>query len=292
EYRLQETNNKIKVFIDNYVPDYIKCDNVRLSQVLINLIGNSVKFTESGTIYLRARLLSIDNNKVGLRFEVEDDGVGIPEEKFSTIFNNFSQLENQNNFNYQGTGLGLSITKKLIDLFESKIELESQVGKGSKFSFNVSFEIDKDRASCTSKSKSKKNITVSEIKKNRVLVAEDNKINQIVTKNLLIKEGYLCTVVNNGQEALEQMKSNCFDLVLMDINMPIMNGNEATMAIRKFNDDIPIIALTAADIEDVKNDYKSIGYDDIITKPFDNYEFFQIIAISINNPRDKFIKAS
>src|SRR5690606_9386969 len=122
EYRLQETNNKIKIFIDNYVPEYIKCDNVRLSQILINLIGNSVKFTESGTIHLRARLLSLDDKRVELRFEVEDNGVGIPEEQYNTIFNNFSQLENQNNFSYQGTGLGLSITKKLIELFESNIE--------------------------------------------------------------------------------------------------------------------------------------------------------------------------
>lgn len=291
EYRLQETNNKIKIFIDSYVPEYIKCDNVRLSQVLINLIGNSVKFTESGTIHLRARLISIDEKKVGLRFEVEDDGIGIPEEKFSTIFNNFSQLETENNFNYQGTGLGLSITKKLIELFESKIELESELGRGSKFSFNVTFQIDNTRTSNTSKSK-KPSVITSEVKKNRILVAEDNKINQIVTKNLLVKEGYVCTVVNNGLEALEQMKNNEFDLVLMDINMPKMNGNEATMAIREFNDEVPIIALTAADIEDVKNDYKSIGYDDIITKPFDNYEFFQIITISINNPREKYIKAS
>src|SRR5690606_38385174 len=230
EYRLQETNNKIRVFIDNYVPEYIKCDNVRLSQVLINLIGNSIKFTESGTIYLRARLLDIDDNKVGLRFEVEDDGIGIPQEKFNVIFNNFSQLEADNNFNYQGTGLGLSITKKLIELFESKIELESEVGKGSKFSFNVNFEIDNNRTNIVSDSSKSQNSLVVETKKRRILVAEDNKINQIVTKNLLNKEGYLCTIVNNGLEAIEQIKNNNFDLILMDINMPLMNGNEATMA--------------------------------------------------------------
>ncbi|WP_100614233.1 tetratricopeptide repeat-containing hybrid sensor histidine kinase/response regulator [Confluentibacter citreus] len=294
EYRLQETNNKIKIYIDSYVPEYIKCDSVRLSQVLINLIGNSVKFTESGTINLRARLMSLDNNQVGLRFEVEDDGIGIPEEKFKTIFNNFSQLEDESNFNYQGTGLGLSITKKLIELFESKIELESEVGKGSKFSFNVNFEIDNSRTNAISDSDNKQNNIISGSKKYRILVAEDNKINQIVTKNLLNKEGYLCTIANNGLEAIEQIKNNNFDLILMDINMPLMNGNEATMAIRKFNDTIPVIALTAADIEEVKEDHKNIGYDDIITKPFDNYEFYQIISANINKQRDitKFIKAS
>mgnify|MGYP006345519001 CR=1 FL=1 len=180
----------------------------------------------------------------------------------------------------------------MVELFGSKIELESEVGKGSKFSFNVKFEIDHNKASNTSKSTNAESIITCETIKNRVLIAEDNEINQIVTKNLLIKAGYLCTVVSNGLEALEQIRNNEFDLILMDINMPLMNGNEATKAIRKFNEEVPIIALTAADIEDVKSDYKSIGYDDIITKPFDNYEFFQIIAISINNPRDKFIKAS
>src|SRR5690606_8085705 len=121
----------------------------------------------------------------------------------------------------------------------------------------VNFEIDNKRTNNVSKYSN--SIIASGSKRNRVLVAEDNKINQIVTKNLLIKEGYLCTVVNNGLEALEQMKNNSFDLILMDINMPLMNGNEATLAITKCNDDIPIIALSAADIEDVKTDYKSIG---------------------------------
>ena len=119
--------------------------------------------------------------------------------------------------------------------------------------------------------------------KYRILVAEDNKINQVVTKNLLKKHGYLYTIVKNGQEALEEVKSNQYDLVLMDINMPVMDGNEATMAIRKFNEFLPIIALTAADIDEIGQKCKSIGYSDIIIKPFDNYEFFQVINQNIQN---------
>ena len=284
DYRLQESNNKIKVSIDEEVPEYIKVDKVRLSQVLINLIGNSIKFTDSGMIDLRIKLLNLSEQKASLRFEVEDNGKGIPEEKFKTIFDNFSQLGNESNTNYQGTGLGLSITKNIIQLFESKIELESEVGKGTKFSFNVDFEIDHESKSIVDINKPK-SVNINSDNEYKILIAEDNKINQIVTKNLLAKQNYACEIVNNGVDAVEKMKSNNYDLILMDINMPIMNGDDATTAIREFNKEIPIIALTAADIEEVRQDYAAIGFDDIITKPFDNYEFFQMIATHIQNSK-------
>ncbi|MBC3757327.1 response regulator [Hyunsoonleella sp. SJ7] len=281
-YRLEETNNKIEIAIDNYVPQYIMCDKVRLSQILINLIGNSIKFTSNGIINLNVKLLSLDPNKVGLRFEVKDNGIGIPKEKFDTIFDNFAQLEDSN-LNYQGTGLGLSITKSLIELFNSEIKLESQVGVGTKISFEVDFELDitKDNSVATFNSRASK----ISAQKNRykILVAEDNKINQVVTKNLLEKQNYACTLVGNGKEALEEVKKNQYDLILMDINMPIMNGNEATQAIRRFNRVLPIIALTASDIDEIKHQYKNVGFNDIIIKPFDNYEFYQVISQNIQN---------
>lgn len=284
DYRLVETNNKIEISIDNYVPEHIKCDKVRLSQVLINLIGNSVKFTSNGEINLRVKLLSLDTNNVGLRFEIEDNGIGIAKEKFDTIFDNFSQLEDSN-VNYQGTGLGLSITKNLIALFKSEIKLESQEGVGTTISFEIDFELDKNKAKIISDIDSKKNKVENSGEKYRILVAEDNKINQIVTKNLLKKHGFLCTIVQNGQEALDEVKSNQYDLVLMDINMPVMSGNEATTAIRKFNNTLPIVALTAADIDEIGEKCKSVGYNDIIIKPFDNYEFFQVISENIQNSK-------
>lgn len=207
-----------------------------------------------------------------LRFEVEDDGIGVPKDKFKTIFNNFSQLGNETNTSYQGTGLGLSITKSIVQLLGSKIELESEVGQGAKFSFNVELEIDKKKKSILDANRFKK-IDGDTDSKFNILIAEDNKINQIVTKNLLIGQNYSCEVVNNGAEAVEKMKLNNYDLILMDINMPIMNGYDATAAIREFDKEIPIIALTAADVEEVMHNFKTIGFNDIITKPFDNYEF-------------------
>ena len=135
DFRLKETNNKINVLIDKELPEYIKCDNVRLSQILINLIGNSIKFTESGCINFRAKMVDENTKEVKIRFEIEDNGCGIPKDKFDTVFDNFSQLDENNNINYQGTGLGLSITKNLVELFNSEIELDSRVGVGSIFSF-------------------------------------------------------------------------------------------------------------------------------------------------------------
>ena len=285
DYRLEETNNRIEISIDNYVPEYIKCDKVRLSQILINLIGNSVKFTTNGVINLRVKLVSLDNKNVGLNFEIEDNGIGISKDKFEMIFDNFCQLEDSN-LNYQGTGLGLSITKNLIELFESEIKLESEIGVGTKISFEINFELDQNKAKVISEFDSKAEKIEKPEANYNILVAEDNKINQVVTKNLLKKHGYLCTIVENGKEALKEVKNNKYDLILMDINMPVMNGNEATALIRQFNNSIPIVALTAADIEDVEQNCKGIGYSDIIIKPFDNYEFFQVINENIQNAQN------
>ena len=282
-YKLQETNNKIQVSIDSLLPDQIKCDNVRLSQVLINLIGNSIKFTESGDINLRVKLINLNADTVNMRFEIEDTGCGIPEHKFDTIFENFSQLDENININYQGTGLGLSITKNLVELFGSEIELSSKVGVGSTFSFNVSFEIDKTVINNIKKESLVKTIPLKE--SYRILIAEDNKINQIVTQNLLKKNNFKSVIVGNGLEAVETLKTENFDLILMDINMPIMDGYEATQAIRKFNSEIPIVALTASDIESMRKDIENNGFNDIISKPFDNYEFFQVIESNIERSK-------
>jgi signal transduction histidine kinase/CheY-like chemotaxis protein len=282
-YKLQETNNKIKVSIDSLLPDQIKCDNVRLSQVLINLIGNSVKFTESGNINIRVKLLKLNADTVDMRFEIEDTGCGIPEHKFDTIFDTFSQLDENNNVNYQGTGLGLSITKNIVELFDSEIELSSIVGEGSTFSFNVSFEIDK---SITNNVQHKGLVKTIPLKESySILIAEDNKINQIVTQNLLKKNNFKSVVVGNGLEAVELLKTENFDLILMDINMPIMDGYKATEAIREFNSEIPIVALTASDVESMRKGIVNKGFNDIISKPFDNYEFFQVIETNIEQSK-------
>ncbi|NMH88546.1 ATP-binding response regulator [Flavivirga algicola] len=283
DFRLKETNNKINVLIDKQLPQYIKCDKVRLSQILINLIGNSIKFTANGCINLRVIMLDTNTNEVKIRFEIEDDGCGIPKHKFDTVFDNFSQLDENNNINYQGTGLGLSITKNLVELFNSKIELASEVGVGTTFSFNITFEIDVDKVEKNEQEFKNKVGIKTFNNKYKILVVEDNKINQVVTQNLLKKANYESVVVNNGLEALNIAKINDFDLILMDINMPVMNGKEATRLIREFDTNIPIIALTASDVDSIKKDCddNGIGFNDIIYKPFDTYEFYQVIETNI-----------
>jgi CheY-like chemotaxis protein len=282
EYKLQETNNKISIEIDKDIPKYIKCDSLRLSQVLINLIGNSIKFTENDTTQVKVKMLNNNGENVRLYFSIKDNGPGIPKEKQESIFENFLQLDENSNINYKGTGLGLSITKNLIELFGSSIELDSEVGKGSTFSFEITFDIDDEANSASNKTETK---TVALNGNYKVLVAEDNKINQIVTRNILEKGNFQCDIAKNGLEAIKALEINDYDLILMDINMPLMDGNEATKEIRKTNSKIPIIALTAADIEEVKKDYKAIGYNDIITKPFDNAHFYQTILSNIQKSK-------
>ena len=287
DYKLQETNNKIKIEIDNTIPKFVKCDSVRLSQVLINLIGNSIKFTENETTKVTVQALNLDSENVSLRFAIIDNGPGIPKNKQKRIFENFSQLGENSNVNYKGTGLGLPITKNLIELFGSSIELDSEIGKGSTFSFEVTFEVDKQAEIELKQNKSK---TVALNGNHRILVAEDNKINQIVTRNILEKGNFQCDIVKNGLEAVHAARKEDYDLILMDINMPLMNGNEATLEIRKTNANIPIIALTAADIEEVKKEYKAVGYNDFITKPFNNADFYQTILTNIEKSKLKIIE--
>lgn len=285
EYRGQESNNEIILSIDEKLPEFIKCDNVRLSQVLINLIGNSIKFTKNGMVWLSIEVLENVDDNVRLRFVVKDNGAGIPKDQQERIFENFSQVDEENKTQYQGTGLGLSIAKHLVGLFGSKIELVSELGVGSEFSFNVSFEIDNEmKLEAPSISDIGKTLQIHE--KYKILVAEDNKINQIVTQNVLQKGNFECEIVENGLEALNAVRDrNSYDLVLMDLNMPIMNGVESVKEIRKINEHIPVIALTAADIEEVKNDFSNMGFNDIVTKPFDNFEFYQKITACIHQSK-------
>jgi len=289
EYRIQENNNEIQLSVDDNLPEFVKCDNVRLSQVLINLIGNSIKFTKNGKIWLGIEVLDFVKEGVSIRFIVKDNGPGIPKNKQQKIFENFSQLNEKTNIDYQGTGLGLSIAKNLVELFDSQIELESEVGEGSEFSFKLTLEIDNEKKIETPEVITKgKTLPLHD--KFMILVAEDNKINQIVTQNVLQKGNFECEIVENGLEALNAVKdSTNYDLVLMDLNMPVMNGTDATKEIRKLNPNIPIIALTAADIEEVKTNFSDIGFNDIVTKPFDNFEFYQKITACIQKSKQNAI---
>ncbi|GER58869.1 histidine kinase [Patiriisocius marinus] len=273
EYMRLQNKNKIVVKIDSKIPEYLQGNVVRLSQILMNLVGNALKFTENGTITISLILEELkDNNDYNILFSITDTGIGIPKDKQATIFDEFTQVESLN-YVYQGTGLGLPIVKKLLQASNSNLLLESELGKGTKVSFDLNFKEVTKHINTVSKPL----LNESLLQDKKILVAEDNRINQIVTKKILEKKGVICSIAENGDEAVNLIKNNHFDLILMDLNMPIMNGFEATIETRKFNSTIPIIALTAVEVEEVRNEIYAAGMDDIIVKPYDDSQFTRII---------------
>jgi signal transduction histidine kinase len=272
DYQAKSKNNELVLEIPEELPDVLNVDSLKISEVLINLIGNSSKFTENGKIWLRIKILSIENEMITIRYEVEDNGVGIPEDKKEFVFEKFSQVGREFNKS-EGTGLGLSIVKNLLEMMDSEIYLDSKEGRGTKFHFDLQLEIINEKEEQGIDIDSSINTIYR-----RILVAEDNKINQIVTKNLLNIIGYDCTIVENGFNALQMVKKEDFDLILMDLNMPYLNGTEATRRIREFNETTPIIALTAAELSEVQEECMEIGMNDIINKPLNKNDLKNIIT--------------
>jgi len=272
ERSAEEKGNKLNLEYDNEIPEQIIGDPLMISQILINLIGNGNKFTRDGNIFIRIKQLSRNETQTYLHFEVEDTGEGISKKKQKDIFQNFTQGSVQINRKFGGTGLGLSIVKRLLTLQKSNIELESTLGKGSKFFFDIKYGL----------AKSKNNepeervyeIDYDALKGRKLLVVEDNKINQMITRKILEKNEMECEVADNGEIAIEKVRFENFDLVLMDIHMPGISGIEATQKIREFNKDVPILALTAVTIDENIDDFYLAGFNDIIPKPYKVEEFF------------------
>lgn len=270
QYALVQNKNKLYVEISENIPNTIVGDRVRLSQILMNLVGNAIKFTTNGNICISAREESISENEVTIHFSIQDNGIGIPREKQKAIFEEFQQVDSED-FKVQGTGLGLTIVKKLLEASNSSIKLQSEPGKGSTFSFTLKFEILKHLLK--DKILGDNNI----LNDKKILVVDDNRINQIVTKKILENHGMICGIAENGDIAIEKMRTEIFDLVLMDINMPGKDGIETTKEIRKFNKTTPIVALTAIEVEEMQNKILASGMDDIVVKPYDTDKFLKII---------------
>lgn len=273
EYQAKSKGNELILEVPNELPESLNVDSLRLSEILINLIGNASKFTENGKIWLRIILLNKEKDSIHIRYEVEDNGVGIPDDKKDFVFEKFSQVDRESN-NVEGTGLGLSIVKNLLEMMDSRVHLESNEGRGTKFYFDLTLEILEEGEEHANNEMNNGKTKVYR----RILVAEDNKINQIVTKNLLSLIGYDCVIVENGFNAIQMVKKEDFDLILMDLNMPYLNGSEATKRIREFDQKTPIIALTAAELGEVKDDCLEIGMNDLINKPLNKNDLRDIIV--------------
>jgi len=257
---------------DQDIPQKVLIDDIRLKQVLSNLINNALKFTpDLGEIYFEISLLNSSKDVVKVRFTVKDSGIGIPENRLSTIFQPFIQVENESNRKYEGTGLGLSICSHIIESFNSKINVKSIMGKGSTFYFDLDLEvINNVKTIIDNKEESPKNDTFN----GNVLIAEDNTTNQELMKYILDSFDLRYKIVSNGQEALEFYKENylSIDLILMDINMPILDGVTAFTLIKEFENEFhiehtPICALTANAIKGDEERFLELGMDSYISKP-------------------------
>ena len=220
-----ENNNYFSLEIDSDIPDYLIGDPTKLSQILMNLINNALKFTQDGKVTVIAKLVGLKDKKASIYDEVKDSGRGIPEDKLETIFDSFSQGSVGINRKYGGTGLGLTIVKKLVAILGGEIKLESVVDKGSSFSFKLLFKVSEKPLKVAKKLKPNND---NNLKDKKILVVEDNKINQMVSKKMLENKGVLCEIVDNGEDAIEIAKSNKFDMILMDVHLPGINGTMAT----------------------------------------------------------------
>lgn len=268
-------NNDLVLKIDEGIPDYLIGDPTKLSQIILNLINNALKFTKNGTIQLITNLEMLEDKIATLYFEINDTGIGIPEDKLSSVFDSFSQGSIEVNRKYGGTGLGLTIVKKLIKILGGKIKLTSIVGKGSTFSFKLAFEISQSPVEV--KVLPKIDYDFKLINK-KILVVEDNKINQMITRKMLHNKKIICEIIDNGEDAIDWARNNKFDLILMDVHLPGINGTVATEHIRSFDKTTPIIALTAISLHENREMLLSFGMNEVITKPFVPEDFYSTIA--------------
>jgi PAS domain S-box-containing protein len=276
--RAQEKNVKLKLMMDGDLPNAVIGDPVRLGQILTNLISNAVKFTKEGKVVISATLVEKQKDYTVIDFEVEDTGIGIAQDKIDHIFESFTQASSDTTRKFGGSGLGLTISKRLLELQGSKIKVKSELGKGSVFSFSMKF-----KNSAKQLSPVLDNIQdIKSLKGTRILIAEDNQINVLLAKQFMKQWDVDCDVAENGVIAYELIQTNNYDLVLMDLQMPEMDGYETTEKVRKLPGakytDLPIIALTASAMLDIKDKAFESGMNDYVSKPFNPDDLYRKIA--------------
>ncbi|HWV32418.1 MAG TPA: PAS domain-containing protein [Dyadobacter sp.] len=279
---LQKANEKgilLKLKVSNDINITVVGDPTRLGQILTNLVSNAVKFTESGKVTISAAVAEQQDDRVTIDFRVEDTGIGIPPEKLGNIFDSFTQATSDTTRKYGGSGLGLTITKRLLELQNSQIHVESEPGKGSAFYFSLSFPVSEKHLTGQSNGAPVNHFNLNGM---RLLIVEDNNINVLLMKNFMRQWDVKYDLAENGLIALEKVQNNDYDLVLMDLQMPEMDGYEATRHIRQLPGEkyqlLPIIALTASAMMDIKDIAFTVGMNDYISKPFSPAELYAKIA--------------
>lgn len=284
---LQNIKSSIKHLADtkNLTLNFPVCSNqtftgdpYRIQQILLNLIGNAIKFTDQGSVTLRMEIQETENSRVNVKFEIEDTGVGISLEEKDSLFNEFIQEDQSTTRNYGGTGLGLSICKKLIELMEGEIDFTSSPGEGSCFWFSLRLDKPSELEKAEPKNNTENKQPNIKFPNARILLVEDNNINQEIVVQYLKESDLVVEIAENGEEAIKKLEHNRYDLIFMDCLMPVMDGYETTRRIRKLDEfaDLPIIALTVNAIFGEKEKCYKAGMSDYITKPF---EYEDLIAL-------------
>jgi len=278
EYAIRGSQNKIHLNYDKNIPSQLSGDSLKLSQIFINLISNAIKFTKNGNIYITMKLVEEYKEEVKIFFEVKDDGIGIPKEKQIKVFESFYQEHTKSENSYKGTGLGLSIVKRTLNIMGGDIAIESEINQGTAFSFELMFS----KNSYTLETELEYDKIVKGLTGKCFLVVDDNKINQLVTKKILNQFNIKSKVIDSGEKAIEILKNENFDCILMDLHMPKLDGYETTRLIKEFNKDIPIVALTAASTEEVEAKIINSNMNGYVLKPFKTIDFLETIYKALN----------
>ena len=266
-FKAKEKNIVFDVEYDDRMPFYVKGDSFRLSQVLNNLISNAIKFTQEGSVKLRVEMTENNSSSFVTRFSVVDTGIGIPKDKQEKIFEQFTQADSDTTRLYGGTGLGLSISGRLAELMGGEILVESVPGKGSTFQFSIQLQVGEMPVTAVV---APKVVTKSndQFKNKIILLAEDNAFNANIARRFIAGWGGQLDIVVDGRQALEFVSRKKYDLILMDVQMPVLDGFACTRKIRKHFKDVPIIAITASPKNEIINEIIACGMDDFVSKPF------------------------
>ncbi|MEO8515576.1 MAG: response regulator [Flavobacterium sp.] len=265
-------NNNSTLVFDNTIADKLIFDESKLYQVLFSLIDNAFKFTKDGNIIVEAKKINVDEVKSEIQFTIKDSGIGIASEIKDKIYDLFFQGSDKINYEYGGTGLGLTLVKKTLALFDKTIVIDSEPDKGTTISFSLDFDVYKETTDLKIGTKEIKDPSTI-----KILLVEDNKTNQLITQRIIVRKGYSCDVANDGLEACNKVKENDYDLILMDIMMPIMDGFEASDTISKLKPNIPIVALTAISEDVNKELFSASNILKVLSKPVDVEELYKTI---------------
>ncbi len=281
--KAEEKGIRLRMVHDNQIHDQLIGDSLRLGQILLNLISNSIKFTPKGIVELRTQLISQNSFSASIRFSIRDTGIGIPAERIESVFESYIQAEDTTTRMYGGTGLGLTIVKKLVELQGGVIEVKSKEGEGTEFSFEIPFK----KGIIAEKTKndfdnSHQQIGKRQFRKGNILLAEDDPVNQLFISRLLTRWGLQVTIASTGTECVSKTHSDHYDLIFMDIQMPEMNGYDATRSIRAAGEKaVPIIAMTAFASATERDKCIDAGMNDYLSKPFQINDLFNAILFHL-----------